>query len=413
MNYTIPVDYLDKLQKKINRIKNKGGNITFNVGAKKKQGIYLYHKDPSTGIEHKDDFITYIDVVDVEVEGKYIIDGWEFIATIEHKENGNIIRAINNDYTIPDKYYTCGPACEHCHIIRDRKDTYLVYNKDKNDWKQVGKTCLHDYTGLDAETCAQFADLDSWLENMSNPANYKDDDGFSWNTSNAFEGDLVKTIGYALIKKYGYIKQNTPTDKTSTIAQFQHDYKKDEYQSNVIPASKENIEAIDKWVDEKQASISNNLSMNEYMNNAIIAWKEKYPEYRDLGLIFSLINYYFKDIQEKKANLQPTTTSNYVGNIGDRIEFKVKSYRFLYTKSNDFGYNNTVSTSVYQVNDDKGNVLIVETSNQEIDDSWIGKTISAKVKAQKEYKGVKQTVVNRIKLLNESLSVEEAIKQLE
>jgi hypothetical protein len=54
----------------------------------------------------------------------------------------------------------------------------------------------------------------------------------------------------------------------------------------------------------------------------------------------------------------------------------------------------------------------VETTTENIDDSWVGKTIEGKVKAQREYKGIKQTIVNRIKLLSESMSIYEALKAL-
>ena len=84
MLYNIPVTHLNKLEKQIQRIKNKGADIIFNVGPE----IYVEdHKIP--GVFHQ--------CAEVEVEGEYKINGWEFAATIEHGENGNIIRAINND----------------------------------------------------------------------------------------------------------------------------------------------------------------------------------------------------------------------------------------------------------------------------------------------------------------------------
>jgi hypothetical protein len=90
-----------------------------------------------------------------EIEGSIKHDGWEFAATIDHHEKGNVIRAFKTDVAIPDKYLTCGPTCEHCNKIRSRKDTYLIYNEETKEFKQVGKNCMTEYTnGLDAETVA-------------------------------------------------------------------------------------------------------------------------------------------------------------------------------------------------------------------------------------------------------------------
>jgi hypothetical protein len=412
MKYVIPVVYLDKLTKKINHITNKGGNIVFNVGSERKEAVYLKHIDKSTSTEYTDKFPTYIKVVDVDIEGKYVVNGWEFVATIEHKTSGNIIRAVNSDYKIPDKYYTCGPACEHCHIVRDRKDTYLIYNKDKDEWKQVGKTCLQDFTGgLDAEVCAQYADVEKFIMDCEQLEDYDDygEEGFGYSNDNSFNGDNVKKIGYNLIKEQGYVKADKSGD--SSVGQYVHEYKHDEYSKNIKPASDEEIAKVNAWVEEKSKHLSNDYNANQYMSNAIVAWGEKYPEYRDLALILSLISMYFKDMQEQER-IKNLPATNYVGNVGDRIKFKVASYRMLYVKDNSMRGYGAAPTYVYQVYDDKSNTFIVETSSERIEDNWIGKTIEGKVKAQKEYKGVKQTVINRIKLLDESLSIKEALEVL-
>jgi hypothetical protein len=415
MKYVIPVVYLDKLTKKINHIKNKGGDITFNVGPERKEEKYLSRVD-NKGFIYKDQFPTYIPVVDVEVEGKYIINGWEFVATIEHKTNGNIIRAINDDFKIPEKYKTCGPACEHCNIVRDRKDTYLIYNKDKDEWKQVGKTCLKDFTGgLDADTCAVFDDLENYLIECQKLEDGDDFTSFGSGDDNSFNGDMIKKLGYSLILNHGYIKNGT--SKLSSVGQLIANYKKDpKIANNDTPASDEDIKKVDNWVDEKIKKTNQAGNYSQYLANAVVAWKEKYPERRDLALILSLFAVYFKDMQNQKQTASNPDSinkiSNYIGSIGDNIEFKVGSYRLLYTKDNTaFGYYAS-PTFVYQVTDDKGNVIIVETTKAPNDTSWDGKTISGKVKAQKEYKGIKQTIVNRIKILGESLSVVEALDSL-
>lgn len=75
---------------------------------------------------------------------------------MEHTENGNIIRGTGI-YEIPERYYTGKPVCEHCKSNRFRKNTYIVINSTTGEFKQVGKSCLMDFTnGLSAEAVASY-----------------------------------------------------------------------------------------------------------------------------------------------------------------------------------------------------------------------------------------------------------------
>ena len=188
--YLIPAENIENLTKQVNHIRNKGASIVFELGEEKM-------------VEDKDIEGSFHKYVEVEVEGKYIINGWEFVATIEHTPNGNIIRAINDirKYLIDIK--NVGPECEHCHRIRDRKDTYLVYNKEKDEWKQVGKTCLKDYTGgLDAGLCATMATFLKTIEEAR-------DDIMIGSYNNYFDANEVKKYAYSLVKAKGYISKVT------------------------------------------------------------------------------------------------------------------------------------------------------------------------------------------------------------
>ena len=68
----------------------------------------------------------------VDVEGVAVVNGWKFIASVEHTEKGNIIRAACN-IEVPERYYTSSPICEHCKSKRFRKDTYIVMNEETGE----------------------------------------------------------------------------------------------------------------------------------------------------------------------------------------------------------------------------------------------------------------------------------------
>src|SRR5271157_1271365 len=72
------------------------------------------------------------------------IDGWNFVATIDHThETGNLIRSLPNK-TVPEEFRTSTPICQHCNVNRYRRNTYVL-RSDDGVIKQVGKTCLNDF----------------------------------------------------------------------------------------------------------------------------------------------------------------------------------------------------------------------------------------------------------------------------
>lgn len=70
----------------------------------------------------------------VEVEGTAIINDWQFIASVEHTEKGNIFSKALTEVEIPECYRTSKPICEHCNSNRTRASTFIVlYDMGKTD----------------------------------------------------------------------------------------------------------------------------------------------------------------------------------------------------------------------------------------------------------------------------------------
>ena len=103
---------------------------------------------------------------------------------------------------------------------------------------------------------------------------------------------------------------------------------------------------------------------------------------------------------EKSAKLFPTEEaikSEYIGNIGDKIEVKVlfkRQYEFVsnYTYYGETNYINTFE-------DSDGNVLVWKTSSYQDIDTGKTYTIKGTIKDHKEYRSVKQTVLTRCKII--------------
>ena len=74
------------------------------------------------------------------------IDGWDFAATVQHEEGGNLLRTCPGfDTLLPLQYRQADTQCEHCARDRRRNDTYILFNAQSGTWKQVGRSCLADF----------------------------------------------------------------------------------------------------------------------------------------------------------------------------------------------------------------------------------------------------------------------------
>jgi hypothetical protein len=97
------------------------------------------------------------------------LGGWIFVAVLEHDQDseGKAQAIIHRVPRLTDEmthepdlsaYRHVGPYCDHCQVSRRRNDTYVVQHDDET-LRQVGSSCLRDFTGHESpEVYARFAE---------------------------------------------------------------------------------------------------------------------------------------------------------------------------------------------------------------------------------------------------------------
>jgi ADP-Ribosyltransferase in polyvalent proteins len=96
-----------------------------------------------------------LDSADLQIEGSYVcivgqapvLDGWRFLAKIEHGDGGNLVKRMVGGDSSPAEWHTCGPDCDHCGVSRERKNTYMLQSVDTGLIKHVGSSCVSDFLG--------------------------------------------------------------------------------------------------------------------------------------------------------------------------------------------------------------------------------------------------------------------------
>lgn len=391
--YQIPEENLSKLESKLNRIKKKCDKNQINFHYEQVGEAYL-PVDPTDPDGPITKFIT------VEVEGQVKYNGWEFVATLEHLPEGNIVRSFNPELVVPEKYYTCGPKCEHCNKIRSRKDTYLIYNAENEEYKQVGKTCLKEFTsGLDAEQVAFFLQFFSSLE-------ASEDFGPSPSYVSYYTLEEVLHHAFECFHHWGYerVDEFDPGSKTTKgrVARYIHcpsGFDREEMDEVGYDENSEyaisNTEAALDWIRNVP---EDDLGFG-YLRNLYTLCKQEYITGRDFGIVCSLTTAYFREVERQKVKAAKEAEakveaekSSYQGEIGDRLDVRCELVQCVSSWESQFGW-----TYLYKIIDTEGNIYIWYASRG-IDEPENVVAIKGTVKDHSEFNGVKQTVLTRCKV---------------
>lgn len=410
MKFQVREENMERLNKKLASLK------------KKCEKAHCEFKYEEVGSEYKtftadngeEVTVKYIEV-DVEGEAKY--NGWKFVAVIDHHKEGNVIRAYDEELEIPEKYLTCGPTCEHCNKIRSRKDTYLIRNEETNEFKQVGKSCLQEFTnGLSAENVAFFCSMYEEVENSY---------GYSGSSFNRYISvERILKYAFECYRHFGYQKSASsfedeiPVGYRSTMSRVVDYYYINRATGKVAQQLKEEMEEVGFNADSEYAVntteealnwIRNETNLdNQYIRNLHIICSDEYTDYRSLGILVSLTVAYARHLDqvaayEKKQKKieEEKNSSEYVGEVGKRIEVEAFNFACVYSSENMYGM-----SYLYKWNDAEGNIFTWFSSNA-IDQPETVVSVKGTVKEHSEYRGVKQTVMTRCKVTCKTADKEE------
>ena len=314
---------------------------------------------------------------------------------------------MTDDIEVPERYRTSEPICEHCHSRRHRKDTYIVYNEKTDEFKQVGSTCLCDFTGgLSAEVAASYISLfDSLIEfeapmsGVNHKAYYKTKDVLKYAV------DYVENLGYSSTT-YPDGDYNPNSTKVKVIeALLYEEGRADKSQQKSVEKYRDKFgehfddKYVYKRVDDILQFCRDSEDDSDYMMNLSIIADLEYIEYRSIGYAVSMVPCYNKHVEylQRKAEAERLfkeagERSDYLGVKGDRIGVDVKDFKVITHWDNQFGV-----TIRYQINDYDGNVIMWDSSTG-IDPDRNVKQIIGTVKKLDEFRGVKQTWITRCRV---------------
>ena len=336
------------------------------------------------------------------------INGWKFIATIDHLSTGNIVKSAVSNITLPEKYRTTEHTiCDHCHMKRYRKQTHIVYNENTKEFKQVGSSCLKVYTGLNVADVVAFSDffnvVSSYNGDSDNMWDFLDYGGF-FGRDKYLNVRSEICMAYDLVNIYGYEKQGSNTSTADRVAEMKDyfDGYLAKYQPKKYRKMKETFETKGvkfysaksyKKADEIIKYVLSQKVTNDYMNNMHVLLKNESVERKYRNFIVSAVAVYNKGLERDKEYQQKHAndmTSKHIGNVGERLNIFVKSCNVVTSWETEYG-----TTYIYKFIDVDNNIYTWKTTKVFGDNVT---SLGGTVKAHNDYKGVKQTELTRCKV---------------
>jgi hypothetical protein len=401
--YDILYDNVSALEKLIRRLNKKAAKLDVDP-------IVMTVSKPYMKTE--DDDITVTMRVEVTVTGTTPkLNGWQFAATLQHSEEGNILRTVPGlDVDLPEEFRTSDPSrCDQCHQNRYRIDTYVVKHDDGR-WAQVGSTCLKDFLGH--QNPHKYAEMATWLSLIEDAcAGFKDQSGWGANGPDylvlsealAWAAESVIRNGWVSRGKAQELDKRATADAALDAMHYAQKsigcgrgcrYDKPcgihfEPSNAAYTLAETALEWGRDWIDKRLAKDPD----NDYVWNLRVSLAGDTIPIRSYGIAASLLGVYQRETQrmaeeKRKAN---DSTSEWIGKEGEKIQVKltIDAVRYI---DGQFG-----TTSLIKYHDDKGNVVNWFASGYKSVNVGDTVTVKGTVKKLDTYQGIKQTTLTRVK----------------
>ena len=260
----------------------------------------------------------------VEAEGKAIVNDWQFVAAVEHTPKGNLFSGVSG-IEIPERYYTSNPVCEHCGTSHKRKYTYIVMNTVTGEFKQVGKSCLGDFThGLDASAAALYISyFDTLIAGETPYEGGAHTRYIEVETALKYVAETIRAFGYVraqdagistMLRAFRYyaLEQGWRGFSGKEEKQYRAEMESVSFNPDSPEIARQVADAL-KWVEGQE-------DKNNYLHNLKTVCALPYVNGKHFGLLASLFPAYNRDLkyQAEKAERERKAAKELEGKMGSR-----------------------------------------------------------------------------------------------
>ena len=334
---------------------------------------------------------------EVEITGvtpKY--NGWEFVAAVDTVGDGFVLRfAPGAPEGVVDRAALTPGGCDHCGVAKgNRKYTYAVRNVGTGEVKQVGSTCVKDFTGWDGKPV---------FYSVQDVADIIDEGGAGGHTG-AAEAPVAEVVAFALAatEAAGWVSRGnaeaygkTATAEIVSDAMWGVGRSADDAAALIRPHLAEARAKAPEVIAAVTAGLAGETS--EYAVNLRTVLAAEWVGERHLALAASTVAAHHRLVADKvkrDAEAAAAADVDYLGEVGAKVTFT--GAVAVAMTVDGYTYN---STQRFVVVEGPGFAAKMYTTAGWAYEVEAGDevTLTATVKAHAEYRGAKQTVVTRAK----------------
>ena len=381
MKYKVPAYAQKTIQKKLdqlNRLAKRNGfpPIDYEWGGK-----------TTTTVIDPDGIPVEVEAIELEMNAPtWKLDGgWKLAAVLDHSTEPNLIHAMPGYHGDLSAFYNAEPRCDHCGQKRRRTKTIIVEDKDGRQM-QVGTTCVRPYLGVNpAFILDATIAWHSILEEIER-----------WSPSGVREHMLLEpkgvlTLAAMMIRLHGWVSkakaEENPLTYYSTanrVRDWIFALHRDEREEHPTDQDRELAARVMEWMSALETD--NDYRYNLWALSQMDTWLPHH-----IGLATSAVAAYLRE-QEEKA-LAEQSESDWIGTPGQKVEVEA-TYKGAPTFETMWG-----TMYIHKFQDDDGNVIIWKTGKYLDLDDGDRVVVSGKIKEHDEYKGIRQTVLTRCKVM--------------
>ena len=390
--YTIPENIRQDIQKTVASYQKKAQRYGFPLEVEfgnpyvKEFPIYVHDRLTREKVQ-----TLPFEVFDLTIESEVICKGdYQVIARIEHLADGNVVKTFSDVDRL--EWATMGAKCQHCGKNHGQKVTFIVRDASGAE-KQVGRTCLKDYCGIDPQNVGRFHELvEIMLDAEADRYDFEEHE-----VPAAIRTMKVLALAVMLQRTRGFRSSKDFDSNKEALTFLMAKEESAPEQDN------ERAEAIAKAIDE----MNTDIAFDANLNNVKTLLKYGFCKTSDFGFIayapLAFERYLEKRERDKAREAEKDTerASQYVGEIGQRLTIDVKQIALVTSWETAYGF-----TYLHKLIDTNGNVLVwfaskvfghyVQNGQHETWQEYKGPMkIKATIKDHTERDGIKQTVIIR------------------
>ncbi len=398
MMYLIPIENMESFEKKIARIRRKAERAKVDFSYQRLEPVQKETDLPGITVE----------CVPVTVKCKIHYENWIVIAVLDHHEVGNVIHLVEGEWkpsaelALPSRFRTAKSFCEHCNTMRSRNKTVVIYNTQTKQFKQVGTTCLREYTGgIDAEAIAAFE------EAIKSPEEFL---GVSGSSKFFIETKDYLSAVVATMSLYGFMSKKKAAEINEEV-RYNNNVKRVEATCtkavHLMTNNEKPNEMSNKWhniykskdteafVEDAIEWIKSYNEPNDFMENLRVICSGSHIKVSDVGFAACLMDLYKRHLEYEKTRKQKEQENEmyrYYGEVGEKITLNGK-LACVTSYSTQFGV-----MFIYKMIYNSA-IFVWKTSKYlGIDDSGAEVNLLGTIKEHSEFRGVKQNMLVRCKV---------------